>query len=336
MKKNNTSVKKSNHLSYRLKTPARIITITIFILAIVYLSCKGPYSPSERNNPYDPQIPGKISFREISPVTKELNAVLPSWSPDESKIVYQSGERSEEKIIVINADGTERKIQTPDKDNYSECHPKWSPVDNRIAYIDNPNSNVFVRLYNDTLRTQLTFEKNYWYPTWASDGCKIACLGEPHLTTRSIWIIDLDNHQKQAIYEDSQLLLICDWSVNNEILFVTRKTGDHALFFLDVDSGKVRPFPLKDKIIFGSFSADGQKIIYTTFKNNRFEVWSAYKNGDAATVIITENIYPELRQVLFTNISSDGLTLLFEASLFPSTTIFDRGSVTNIYVAKMK
>jgi hypothetical protein len=312
-----------------------IITEVVLLLLFFYVGCTDPYLYNDRTNPYDPEYPGGISLQEIIPLTEEIDATWPSWSPDETKIVYQSDEKPNAKIVVMNADGSAKHTLSLIQGHSYEWCPQWSPVDNRIVYVDGPDWNINIRYYDNDNSTNvvLTDDKNYKFPLWAPDGSKIACLG---LQQKAIWQIAADGSKNEQIYRDNSILWLCDWSKTNELAYISPQNDGSNLFFINMLTKQVIPFPIKEKIIFAKWTSDEKKLIYTTFKNNRFEVWCANQDGSSQFAIITENQYPSLKQILYIDLAEDGASLLFEGSLYASPSPYNRGSYTNIFTAKMK
>jgi len=100
----------------------------------------------------------KIQLTNYQTVENEYN-VLPSWSPDGSKIAFSSGVWPNAHIWVMNADGSNR-IQLTDGSGF-ESYPAWSPDGRFIAYqktdcADYCPWNVWVMKADGSEQTQLT------------------------------------------------------------------------------------------------------------------------------------------------------------------------------------
>ena len=81
--------------------------------------------------------------------------LLPSWSPDSSRIAYQSGGR----IYTVARDGSGRRFVT------TGLYPDWSPDGTSIAYVRAGALRVGAKV----LATQVI-----WKPDWSPDGASIA------------------------------------------------------------------------------------------------------------------------------------------------------------------
>jgi Tol biopolymer transport system component len=129
-----------------------------------------------------------------------LNADVPSWSPDGTKIAFAgagSGPGGGD-IYVVNADGTGVTNITNSPDDW-ESEPAWSPDGSTIAYVTANRFvgfSVFVMNPDGSGRTNLTtggvgFNFN---PDWSPDGARIAF--ETQRTednyANAIWVMNAD------------------------------------------------------------------------------------------------------------------------------------------------
>jgi Tol biopolymer transport system component len=75
-----------------------------------------------------------------------------AWSPDGSRIVFQSSSATSEEnkeISVMDADGSGRRQLTTTGDGVKDTQPAWSPLGERIAFQsvgrgDDTNANIYV------------------------------------------------------------------------------------------------------------------------------------------------------------------------------------------------
>jgi Tol biopolymer transport system component len=98
---------------------------------------------------------------------------------DTSMIAYTGAGQSGDDIFVINPDGSEQLNLT--NSAADEFMPAWSPDASKIAFagireVPFANTDIFVMNADGANRINLTNDQDYqqYYPTWSSDGDKIA------------------------------------------------------------------------------------------------------------------------------------------------------------------
>jgi tol-pal system beta propeller repeat protein TolB len=100
----------------------------------------------------------------------------PSWSPDDSKIVFSSRSTiAQSDIYVMDSDGTQLENITNNA-AFNES-PTWSPDGSRIAFVSDSDGNreIYVIYANGTGLTNITNNPSSdIYPAWSPDGTKIA------------------------------------------------------------------------------------------------------------------------------------------------------------------
>lgn len=101
-----------------------------------------------------------------------FNAQAPAWSPDGSKIAYESFDDFD--IHIINVDGTGR-FRLTHNDGIDRV-PTWSPGGTRIAFTS--SHNLYVIGADGSGQVRLTDEGliggGAWSPSWSPDGTRIA------------------------------------------------------------------------------------------------------------------------------------------------------------------
>ena len=99
------------------------------------------------------------------------NDEAPTWSPDGTKIAFQSDrDTATKEIYVMNADGTSPIRLTFNGGNTEPC---WSPDGTKIVY--ESGDEIYVMNADGTNPTRLTWNTTWdGEPAWSPDGTKIA------------------------------------------------------------------------------------------------------------------------------------------------------------------
>jgi Tol biopolymer transport system component len=100
--------------------------------------------------------------------------VHPRWSPDGSKVVFQSYRDGNWEIYTMNPDGTGQMRLTnhPSADTY----PTWSPDGDWITFHSyrDGNAEIYKMTAAGTAETRLTTSTDWdWGPSWSPDGTQI-------------------------------------------------------------------------------------------------------------------------------------------------------------------
>ena len=130
---------------------------------------------------------------------------IPAWSPDGSKIAFESFRDGQAEIYVMNANGTGliRLTNNPAFDG----HPTWSPDGTKIAFTSdrgtpaNTGNRVWVMNADGSLPQQLSTQYYSQNPNWSPDGTRLAYDGDTtNDGSQEIWIVNADGSGTVQVY----------------------------------------------------------------------------------------------------------------------------------------
>lgn len=113
-------------------------------------------------------------------------SAYPAWSPDGTRIAFQSNRSGDFEIYVVNTDGTGLTRLT--SSDGLDLHPSWSPDSRRIVFASARNGNMFsaagtLQLYamdadGGNVVRLTSNARNDYAPEWSPDGSRITFLSD--------------------------------------------------------------------------------------------------------------------------------------------------------------
>ena len=118
----------------------------------------------------------------------------PDWSPDGTKITFDSESNLQGNVYVVNADGSDLHLLI--EDGY---WADWSPDGTRIVFASKRDGNVELYLADADGKNQHRLTRTSWleyFPDWSPDGLRIAFAV---LQERAVHVMDADGGNDQRL-----------------------------------------------------------------------------------------------------------------------------------------
>ena len=168
----------------------------------------------------------------------------PGWSPDVTRIAFESYRDGNREIYVINADGTGivNLTKSPDHDS----RPAWSPDGKKIAFESSRESNlysqaIFVMNADGSNPVNLTHEPaEYSGICWSPDGTKIAFASTRNNISWDIYVMNADGTGLVNLTDHAGADLLPSWSPDGmKIAFMSNRDGADRIYVMDIDGGNL-------------------------------------------------------------------------------------------------
>lgn len=157
------------------------------------------------------------------PITRGDHLLIrPELSPDGKRFVIQVPRRTQDDIVLMNADGSNWHDLTNDR--FFDRYPRWSPDGKRVAFTSDRSGTyqIWTIDVDGTNLRQLTFESTtaFSFPLWNPNGQEIICN-----RTRDTIVVDLNKNWKEqtprqlpAINGQTDVFVAWDWSPDGKKL----------------------------------------------------------------------------------------------------------------------
>ncbi len=225
---------------------------------------------------------------------------FPSWSPDGSKILFQSNRVGEDDffIYVMNSDGSNvQKIPNTEGGNYA----KWSRDGSKIAFFAERNGNTEIFLIYSDGSNPVNITNNTATdetPTYTSDGSKIAFQtnrgskppvdakeGEEVRLNYGIYIMNTDgsnqteitdfetNDENPSISPDGKQVVYQSYIKEGLAIVVINTDGTNKRVLTDAEPPSGSP----------AWSGNGSKIAFDSMRDGNFEIFTMNVDGTNQT-----------------------------------------------------
>ncbi|MBN1271484.1 MAG: PD40 domain-containing protein [Candidatus Aminicenantes bacterium] len=210
---------------------------------------------------------------EILKVTNTESS-YPFWSPDGSKIVFQSNRAgADSEIYIMNADGT--NIERLTYSTADDLTPVWSPDGSLIAFqsMRDGNEELYIMNIDGSHQRNITFSSDSeMHPKWHPKGnTLIFSVPKGYWHVVDHWKINIDGTGLERITRSVTIDTYAEWSPDATKIVGRRivESGNSEIFLFDADGSN--PVNLTNDTAYDgwpSWHPNGEKIVYASEDKN--------------------------------------------------------------------
>ena len=204
-----------------------------------------------------------------------------AWSPDGTRLAFNSDRDGNGEIYVCNADGSGPANLTDDP--HYDGWPSWSPDGSKIVFLSDrdDNAEIYVMDADGGHPVNVTNHDSVdAYPAWSPDGTKIAFHTDRDGNSE-IYVMDADGGNPTNLTNHDAYDVVPSWSPDGgRIAFLTpRGGGDLEVFVLDLVTGDVANVTDRFAIPSSPWSPDGRQIAFESARTGDLEIYAMEVGG---------------------------------------------------------
>ena len=215
----------------------------------------------------------------------------PAWSPDGTKIAFDSDRDGDHDIYVMDADGSNVTQLTSNTDD--DRVPSWSPDGSKIAFQSGGDGIPKIHVMNadGSGQTQLTGTGELdFHPAWSPEGDEIA-FGCSTGANWEIHLMNVDGSGQTNLTNDSARDSDPAWSPNGaKIAFASDRDGNWEIYVINADgSGQVRLTDSPAADTRPAWSPDGSEIAFESNRNGKWQMYVMGADGSEPRNLLTSD-----------------------------------------------
>lgn len=214
----------------------------------------------------------------------------PAWSPDRAQIIFQSNEKGNFDLWMIEFDTPETRVQLTNHIG-DDTDPEWSPNGRNVVFTSNRDGIGLIYLMDSDGRNQqpLTGGRNSTggtdsLPTWSPDGEKIAFASRSG-DNQYLYLIDKNGNNLERLSSEGAFIDTDPaWSPDGKFLaFSSNRDGDFEIYVMNLETRESLRVTNNDQFSDTAphYSADGKMLAFVTNRDGISEIYTISTLGTA-------------------------------------------------------